>query len=1035
MDALRVRRMNSTAAKNVVRFILETLLCIYQNPQVFGHHSLCVLVYAAIHGLIYLLQRGSILQRNVEESTASSSSDSLVGCPKNSSTSKVCESDGEALKSSIEKDDSTWENDLGKPAERSSPVLNPDHFDARNRLSMLRMKDIISILGDCRAKSVDIAASGKNDLDGFFKGLESECLCCVFNGSINLHVSLTGKATKIPEEHDWVGIEEETLTVTVKTTLCDHGTLTREPSDTGSTQKGSGDPNKTCQTLPDGGGPSSQVAKVQNGSISYSRCSSGSGGDDGDGDDNRKQTGRIGGCQGSGGNDVDNEDESKQASKQQGPEDDVANDDDDCRSNEENHSESQRSDESQRDGAQSSSSYSTVADGSGEFPSQKNENSSCSDNAKKAAQQDESEEICRSELHEDLQKAFTCRRNLNSEREWQKCTDAFCQLIQYLLDHSQNCRMRVLGGCEDCISYKDMLFNHVSTCILPLGRCVVARCDYIREYMCTNCLPENRKWTWALDQLFFRPTPPSTPTNEDSEEFLGGYKEVLTRPEAANPQEDTVHDPVKDILIADRSLTSNCEPLRSANGWNQYHVDRPPDVQVTRGPVIQESIQAECEDCSPSAPLSVADVSVTNTCTSQTVGSDLVQELGEVIWPLNQVLLINPGSYVLRSWVLVRMGLTLRKPIGKSFIQLEGALVAVVIFAIPIGKFESNEIEIWGGLSGRHPNILELYGAMKYRQSGTVIIFMEYMSGGSVEEYAGQMEHNEIWAIHVLGKVLSAVDFMHLQGILHRDVKGGNVLVDETGQHVKLADFGTSIRCESFLQDNIPRGTEPFMSPEMCRSECHSFSTDIWSIMCLLYQLLAGRPPWVDSCHGSLIYRIGTAKEPPSSPPCSPEVEDLFSQGFILKPADRKTARELLRHPAIMAAPDTSGFLLPTWGDTEQYSDGASSISSFSNLVLSLSADELERHVLSNLVTDVSENDVNQLRDDNFDVSQVLGLNHLEIQSIDDLPPSSTPNDWSYSITDLAKIRITDNSGKWLFSIRERPTTAYGRLAEDLHGI
>ena len=175
--------MNSTAAKNVVRFILKTLLCIYQDPQVFGHHSLCVLVYAAIHGLIYLLQRGSISWRNVEESTASSSSDSLVGCPKNSSTSKVCESDGEALKSSIEKDDSTWENDLGKPAERSSPVLNPDHLDARSRLSMLRMKDIISILGDCRAKSVDIAASGKNDLDGFFKGLGKLVRCIYLNFS------------------------------------------------------------------------------------------------------------------------------------------------------------------------------------------------------------------------------------------------------------------------------------------------------------------------------------------------------------------------------------------------------------------------------------------------------------------------------------------------------------------------------------------------------------------------------------------------------------------------------------------------------------------------------------------------------------------------------------------------------------------------------------------------------------------------------------------------------------------------------------
>ena len=44
--------------------------------------------------------------------------------------------------------------------------------------------------------------------------------------------------------------------------------------------------------------------------------------------------------------------------------------------------------------------------------------------------------------------------------------------------------------------------------------------------------------------------------------------------------------------------------------------------------------------------------------------------------------------------------------------------------------------------------------------------------GGSVEEYAGQMEHNEIQSIHVFGKVLSAVAFMHLQGILHRDIKG-----------------------------------------------------------------------------------------------------------------------------------------------------------------------------------------------------------------------------------------------------------------------
>lgn len=59
-----------------------------------------------------------------------------------------------------------------------------------------------------------------------------------------------------------------------------------------------------------------------------------------------------------------------------------------------------------------------------------------------------------------------------------------------------------------------------------------------------------------------------------------------------------------------------------------------------------------------------------------------------------------------------------------------------------------------------------------YNPCAVVWLCSFILLGGSVEEYAGQMEHNEIWAIHVLGKVLSAVDFMHFQGILHRDIKG-----------------------------------------------------------------------------------------------------------------------------------------------------------------------------------------------------------------------------------------------------------------------
>lgn len=62
---------------------------------------------------------------------------------------------------------------------------------------------------------------------------ESECFCCVFNGSINLYVLFIGKVIKIFEEYDWVGIEEEILIVIVKIILCDYGILIRELLDIG----------------------------------------------------------------------------------------------------------------------------------------------------------------------------------------------------------------------------------------------------------------------------------------------------------------------------------------------------------------------------------------------------------------------------------------------------------------------------------------------------------------------------------------------------------------------------------------------------------------------------------------------------------------------------------------------------------------------------------------------------------------------------------------------------------------------------------
>lgn len=155
-------------------------------------------------------------------------------------------------------------------------------------------------------------------------------------------MSLTAKAAKIPEEHDWVCSQEESLPV--KTLSCNQvvtGVPTKEPSDTGATQnKTNVSSNKGSQTLADGRNPSTQAFSGQTGSAGYSRSSSGSGGDDGDGDDNKKQTGRVGGCQGDDGCGKEDKEETENLPKEQSPQADIDDDDDDD-GNEENRNQPQ----------------------------------------------------------------------------------------------------------------------------------------------------------------------------------------------------------------------------------------------------------------------------------------------------------------------------------------------------------------------------------------------------------------------------------------------------------------------------------------------------------------------------------------------------------------------------------------------------------------------------------------------------------------------------------------------------------------------
>lgn len=167
MAPLKVTRSNSWTEMNVFRLIVQALVWISQNSQIFLQPYVYIPVCDAISvRIIYLVGKGSELWRNILlENDDSSPSESRDGQTKNSFTLN----DSESMKSGVSKADSALESDLVKPAERSSHVyVRP--FDFRNKLSPFRIQDFITLLSDRGSKNTNIAA-GKDEAGDIAAGL------------------------------------------------------------------------------------------------------------------------------------------------------------------------------------------------------------------------------------------------------------------------------------------------------------------------------------------------------------------------------------------------------------------------------------------------------------------------------------------------------------------------------------------------------------------------------------------------------------------------------------------------------------------------------------------------------------------------------------------------------------------------------------------------------------------------------------------------------------------------------------------------
>jgi serine/threonine protein kinase len=200
-----------------------------------------------------------------------------------------------------------------------------------------------------------------------------------------------------------------------------------------------------------------------------------------------------------------------------------------------------------------------------------------------------------------------------------------------------------------------------------------------------------------------------------------------------------------------------------------------------------------------------------------------------------------------------------------------------------------------------HPNIVQVFDSGRDEQSGQYFIVMEYIEGSSCAEILrdeGWIEVDE--ALNVIEQACEGLGYAHRHGVVHRDVKPGNLLRSREGE-VKLADFGIAKATEqsSITQVGSVLGTAAYLAPEQARGEDAGPAADIYALGVVAYQLISGRLPYDATSLTELALKQQQEEPPPLDTlvaAVTPELADAIAISLALEPRDRyQTARDMRR--------------------------------------------------------------------------------------------------------------------------------------------